>query len=104
MVTHIVLWKLADQAAGADKTANAREIKKRLEALVGVIPGLRRAVVGVAPGGDFDCALIAQFDSPAALKAYDTHPAHLAVKEFVAQVRLSRVCFDFEGPDDTAGL
>ena len=51
MVTHIVFWKLKDEALGADKAENAKQIKQRLEALVGIIPGLIEAKVGINENG-----------------------------------------------------
>ncbi len=95
-VTHIVFWKLADNAEGATKRENALIIKQKLEALVGVIPGLLSAKVGLNEnGGEYDAALIAEFTDADALKAYDTHPEHVRVREFVKKVRLSRTSVDF---------
>ena len=31
-----------------------------------------------------------------ALKAYDSHPAHQAVRAFIKTVRIGRTCLDFE--------
>ena len=96
MVRHIVLWKLADTAEGNDKWENARIIKQRLEALVGVIPGLEEAIVGLNfNGGEYDAALDSRFVSKEALDAYATHPAHVAVKTFVHAVALGRQSIDF---------
>lgn len=92
MVTHIVLWNLADRAAVAQ---NAAQMKEKLEGLVGVVPGLRSAVVGKGFNG-FDVALVCTLDSRAALDVYQQHPAHCKVKEFVHSVICERVCCDFE--------
>lgn len=97
MVRHIVFWKLADTAEGNDKWENARIIKQRLEALVGVIPGLEEAVVGANyNGGEYDAALYSRFTSKEALENYATHPAHVAVKTFVHAVATGRQSVDFE--------
>ena len=97
MIEHIVFWKLAEQAAGNDKWTNARIIKQRLEALVGVIPGLLEARVGLnLNGGDYDAVLVSRFTDLEALHAYDVHPAHTAVRDFVTQVRISRASVDCE--------
>ena len=59
MVKHIVFWKLHDQAEGQTKLENAKKIKEKLEGLVGVIPGLLSANVGINQnGGEYDAALI----------------------------------------------
>jgi len=38
MLKHVVLFKLKEQADGADKDQNARKLKAEIEALVGKIP------------------------------------------------------------------
>ena len=45
MITHIVFWKLMEDEQH-DSKANAARIKRELEALVGVVPGLLSAQVG----------------------------------------------------------
>ena len=93
MVTHIVFWALKDEAEGHDKRENAEHI----EALVGVVPGLIKAEVGINEnGGKYDAALFSQFESWDALHAYDSHPEHLKVRAFVKAVRLERESVDFE--------
>lgn len=96
MVKHIVFWKLADTAEGASKLENAKKIKQGLEALEGIIPGLLEAEVGINEnGGEYDAALVSSFESMEALKAYDVHPEHQKVRDFVTKVRLSRVAIDY---------
>lgn len=92
MVKHIVLWNLKDRETVA---ATAAEIKRQLEALTGVVPGLHSAVVGVGFDG-FDVALISEHDDRAALDAYQVHPAHCAVKEYIQKVAAERASCDFE--------
>ncbi len=48
MVTHIVFWNLNDVP---EKEQNAAEMKRRLEALAGVVPGLVDAAVRRGFGG-----------------------------------------------------
>lgn len=75
MVTHIVFWALKDEAEGHTKKENAEHIKEMLEALVGVIPGLVEAKVGINEnGGKYDAALFSKFESWDALRAYDSPP------------------------------
>ena len=96
MVRHLVFWKLADTAAGQDKQENARQMKEKLEALVGVVPGLLEAVVGQNLGdGEYDVALDCRFVDLPALAGYADHPAHVAVKAFVHSVTIGRQCVDF---------
>ena len=92
MVTHIVLWNLKDKS---QKAQQGGEMKRSLEALVGVVPGLLRAEVGVGFNG-YDVALYTELEDRAALAVYADHPAHCKVKEFVHSVICERVCCDYE--------
>lgn len=92
MVKHIVLWNLADKTHAAE---NAAVMKQKLEALVGVVPGLLSAQVGAGFAG-YDVALVAELESREALAVYADHPAHCKVKEFVHSVIVERVSCDFE--------
>ena len=98
MVTHIVLWNLKDKS---QKAQQGGEMKRRLEALVGVVPGLLSAQAGPGFNG-FDVGLVCTLESREALDAYQCHPAHMAVKEYVHSVISERVCCDFE--NSTKGL
>ncbi len=97
MVRHIVFWKLAEEAEGKSKWENAQIIKTQLEALVGKIPGLLSAEVGINEnGGEYDAALSSEFENMEALRAYDIHPEHQKVREFVTKVRVSRTAVDYQ--------
>ncbi len=98
MVTHIVMWKLKEQAERGSKEQNAAIMKQRLEALVGKIPGLLalRVEQNVMPGG-FDLCLVGQYQDLEALKLYRDHPLHKEVQQFVHQVITDRASCDFEG-------
>ena len=92
MVKHIVMWKLRDKSDAAD-------IKLRLEALAGKIPGLLHIEVGVDfLGSDqsADLVLIAELESRAALAAYQQHPVHQAVVPLVKAAAISRTVADYE--------
>lgn len=91
MLKHIVIWNLKDPA-------QAPELKRRLEALVGVVPSIRAFEVGVniVPGETAgDLVLVSEFDDPAGLKAYAEHPEHLKVVDFVKQVVSHRRAADY---------
>ncbi len=99
MIKHIVLWSLKESAQGRSKAENAWLMKEKLEALMGVVPGLLHAEVGVDfLHGDqsFDVALYAEFDSRDSLRGYQEHPAHLAVVSFIREVREGRCVVDYE--------
>lgn len=98
VVKHIVFWRLKPTADGRSADANASEIKGRLEALNGRIPGLIRLEVGIdisRTEASADVALYSEFVDQAALEAYQVHPEHVAVAGFVAEVRDSRVVVDY---------
>ncbi len=94
MIKHIVLWKLAEPDRKAENTA---QMKKMLEGLVGIVPGLLKLEVNpnINPNG-FDVCLYSEFEDKAALDGYQTHPAHLECKKFVHSVISDRTAADFE--------
>lgn len=49
---HIVMWKFKEQHNGKSALENARWMKEQLEALVGVVPELLSAEVGISPALD----------------------------------------------------
>ena len=97
MVKHIILWKLKDEIA--DKDSVAAGIKAGLEGLKGVVPGLVDIVVNAKGLSSLnaDVMLDSTFESEAALKAYDVHPAHVeAANRDVRPYTQIRLCLDFE--------
>jgi hypothetical protein len=44
----------------------------------------------------YDVLLYSEFESMAALDAYQNHPQHVALKPFVGAVREARQCMDYE--------
>ena len=99
MIRHIVAWRLKDSALGNDKAANARLLKEKLEALPAQIPVLRSLAVGLdfsATENSADVVLVTEFESRAALAAYQVHPEHKAVVAFVSQVVAERRLVDYE--------
>lgn len=99
MVKHIILWQLKDELSDADKTAAKAEIKSKLEALAGIIPGLLEIHVNITPlpSSNADLMLDTTFTDEAALKGYAVHPDHVAVASGIVAPRVkARVCMDFE--------
>ncbi len=98
MIRHIVAFKLAADDAGT-RAAQAAEAGRRLEALVGVVPTLRAMSAGANAldlPGNWDLALVADFDDAAGLDAYQVHPAHEEVAAFIGGIRSDRVAVDLE--------
>ena len=99
MIKHIVMWKLKEQAEGADRATNARKMKELLEACAGIVPGMLKLEVGLAQPGleaTYDVVLYSEFASREALDAYQEHPQHQALKPFFGAVREGRQCMDYE--------
>ncbi len=96
MVKHYIMWKLKDDIA--DKKAAAEKIKSGLEGLVGVVPGLLSAKVHINPMDSSNASMMldTSFENEADYDVYKTHPAHIAVAEYVRSVVCERVCFDLE--------
>ena len=49
MVRHVILWKLKEELSEEEKKTISADIKKNLEALVGVVPGLVSLEIGRNP-------------------------------------------------------
>lgn len=99
MIKHIVMWKLQEFADGRNKLENAKIIKEKLEALVGIIPEIVKLEVGIDILGtsqSYDVVLVSEFKSLEDLNIYANHPEHLKVGEFVGKVREDRIAVDYE--------
>ncbi|MGN6668524.1 MAG: Dabb family protein [Trinickia sp.] len=99
MIRHIVMWKLKESALGASRAENAVKLKERLEGCRDIVPGILHLEVGLAAPGlesTYDVVLLSDFANRAALDAYQVHPTHQALKEFIGAVRESRECVDYE--------
>jgi hypothetical protein len=99
MITHIVLWRLKEVAEGSTKQENAVKVKAMLENLHGKIPGMLKLEVGMNIGENntaSDISLYTEFGSRDALDAYQIHPEHMKVKEFLPLVSSERRVIDYE--------
>ena len=91
MVKHIVMWTLNDEAK--------RDCEKitRFKSLLGVVDGLKAIEIGHNyNGGKYDLVLLCEFDSREAQEKYQTHPAHVAIKEIVHSLTCGRECADYK--------
>lgn len=105
MVKHIVIWRVSEDGDPGRGTVNAMRVKRALESLNGLIPGLVKLEVGIgidlpaAYGGDppsSEIALYSEFSDRASLEAYRIHPAHRAVVPTVRSVCSDRRSVDYE--------
>lgn len=96
MVKHIILWTLKEEF-NTDEVKLG--IKKNLESLLGVVPGLLEIEVQTEklPSSNADLMLYSVLESAEALKGYAVHPEHVRVADtFVRPYTSSRSCIDFE--------
>lgn len=94
MVKHIVMWTLSEPEK---KSETAAIMKQKLEALVGIVPGLLKLEVGENfTAGTYDVILYSEFESREALALYRDHPAHKECQKYVHSVICGRTAGDFE--------
>jgi len=92
MVKHIVLWSFQD---GIDKDDWYQKLNEMFNALIGEIPGMHSLTFNRGFDG-YDICLETTHDDRAALDAYQSHPAHTAIKPVIAAIRKSRASCDYE--------
>ena len=94
MFIHVFGFRWKEHAEDGDKERAAQEIR----AFQGVIPGLIEVFVGanVSPRGQgFALAGVMKFEDRAACDTYATHPAHVALLEWLLPL-IEPVELDFE--------
>ncbi len=98
MVSHIVLWNLNEDLTQQEKKEAALEIRKRLEAVAGMVEGVisLKVVINEMESSNKDIALISKFESEEALKAYQISPAHVEAGKYIGSVTAGRCCIDYE--------
>jgi hypothetical protein len=96
MVKHIVFWNIKEDL---DIEGVFEEMKVRVEAMNGEIPGLIKVELGRDFNSSditFDVALYSELEDRKALSVYQDHPMHLHVKEFIGAVTSGRAIVDYE--------
>ena len=92
MIRHIVMWKFRPGTEGEQT-----QFLEGLRGLQGVIPQLLKSEVAVNVGeGNYDAALISDFDSLEDLARYKADPRHQAVSALCKSIRESRAAVDYE--------
>ena len=101
MVKHVLLWKLRDDLSAEEKRDVQEAVKKGLERLPGIIPGLVEAKVAIDPLGtsNADIYLDSTCTDQAALAVYQDHPEHVKIKEIIGPAAEIRLCMDYEVSD-----
>lgn len=96
-IRHIVMWKVRGDSE-AERDAAIALVKTGFEGLRESIPGLLRLEIGVdISRADYACdlVLVSDFDDAASLASYGVHPAHLAVRDALAGIRIERHQVDY---------
>ena len=99
MVHHIILWKIKGDKTEEEKELIRSSVKKGLEGLQELVPGIERIFVQTEalPSSTADLMLDSVFVNEQALKDYAVNPHHVQVAD--AYVRLNmeiRMCLDYE--------
>lgn len=97
MLRHIVAWNYGDGFTPEQNRENAAQLKSELEALVGVVPGLRSLTLYTTPeaSSSHDVVLDSVLDDAAALPVYLEHPAHVKAADNVGKYLKDRVVLDY---------
>lgn len=99
IVRHLVMWRLLDFAGVTGNPATMTALRECLARMRGTLPGLLRIDLGVDQSRTADSAdlvLFSEFDSWAALDAYQVHPLHDEFKKLLGPLRSERRLGDYE--------
>ena len=92
MIRHIVMWKFRTGTEDQQE-----QFLTGLAALQGVIPQLLRSEVVRSVGeGNYDAALISEFESLETLEQYKVDPRHKAVSALCKSIRTDRAAVGYE--------
>lgn len=99
MYTHIVLWKLKDNANGMNRTQLAQEVKRRLDELPLHIPEIITYESGINVGdyeaSFFDVSLVSTFENKDTFWTYTKYPVHDEVVAFIQSVQEAEEIVDY---------
>ena len=100
MIKHVVFFKLAAFAESNTKEENALYLKRELDNLKVVVPGLLKMEVYInmpdVAADNYDLVLMAEFKNLQDLDVYINHPEHVKVASFMSKVRTDRAAIDYE--------
>lgn len=99
MIKHLVFFRLRADLPEPERLARGRELVTRLQALREQVPTVAALEAGLdfnRSGAAWDVALYSEFRTRADLDAYQIHPDHQRVKEYVLAVTSERAVVDYE--------
>jgi hypothetical protein len=97
MLKHIVCWKIKE-TDGVSKEENLLKMKSLLESIPSQISEIIDLEVGInvaVADTAFDISLYSSFRDQGALEAYQKHPAHVEVGNFIKSVAIGRAVVDY---------
>ncbi len=97
MIQHVVFFTFKEEALNMNKEELKVEAKKQLEDLVGKINEIEKLIVGINYNTSlfaFDMSLYTEFATEESLEAYQLHPEHVKVKDFMNKVVMQRAVVD----------
>lgn len=100
-IVHVVMWRLNGDSAEL-RANQADQIVAAFREIGHGFPGMIRMEIGanaIEADDTWDLALVSVFRTRTDLLAYQSHPAHLALKHLVAPIRSQRAQVDFELPE-----
>jgi hypothetical protein len=99
MIKHVVLWKFDAVYSDNEKEKIRNEFRSKLYQLKNDVPELLHIEVYYnsekASALNYDIMLDTVFDTYDDLIAYQIHPAHVSVAEYVRTIKLQRAAIDF---------
>jgi hypothetical protein len=97
MIRHIVTWNFKETLSQNGRDESGRRIKEEIESLPKYIKGIVQLEVHInlLSSSNKDVVLDSLFESEEALIAYQSHPEHIRVGEYVATVMKDRACVDY---------
>ncbi|MCC6503282.1 MAG: Dabb family protein [Deltaproteobacteria bacterium] len=95
MITHVVLFKLKDSSP--ESIYKAEQVLRSLEGRVPVIRSIEVGVDVLRSQRSYDICLTVKFDTLEDLEAYQSHPEHVLVADYIGSVRESVAVVDYEG-------
>ena len=92
------MWKFKETAEGLTREENLRKAKNLLDSLPAQIPAIAGFEVGIDilhSESSYDLVLNSSFENKEQLVAYQTHPAHVKVVEFLRKVQTAKTVVDY---------
>lgn len=99
MVHHVILWKIKEDKTEEEKAAIRSNVKKGLEGLKELVPGIENITVRTEalPSSNADLMLDSVFVSEQALKDYAVNPHHVQIADTYVRPNMElRMCLDYE--------